>query len=327
MLAEIDLAPGDVLYFPRGTVHQAMAQDASHSLHLTFSTYQRHTWRDLLEAAPLSPAGRRTLAGLAEGHGAWVHTDLPTALLDTHTVGRPDAAWQRWGGLLIQPRLPMSLTRELWRRNALGHALDSLAKAYLFDSLPPPDAPAPLRDVSQLLRGETRLRLRAARCARLVDENATGGRLEHWDAWEEEPAEGPGLVRAARGEGEEGGGEGEEGGGEGEGGGGEGEEGGGGSAEPQLVLYTNVANGRAFAAAASPAFEVLPFLARSVLQLLEAPADRGVRVGDLAAYSDARRRLDLVELLEPLVEHGVLVAEQDAPSRGREGGPGKRRRR
>ena len=90
--AEIVLAPGDVLYFPRGTVHQAMAQDEAHSLHLTFSTYQRHTWRDLLEAAPLSAEGRAALASLAQQQDAWVHTDLPTTLLDTHTVGRPDAA-------------------------------------------------------------------------------------------------------------------------------------------------------------------------------------------------------------------------------------------
>ena len=68
--AEILLSPGDVLYFPRGAVHQAMAQDEEHSLHLTFSTYQRHTWRDLLEAAPLSAAGREVLATLAKQQDA-----------------------------------------------------------------------------------------------------------------------------------------------------------------------------------------------------------------------------------------------------------------
>lgn len=52
--AELLLEPGDLLYLPRGVVHQAVtpaAEGAGHSLHLTFSTYQRHTWRDLLEHA------------------------------------------------------------------------------------------------------------------------------------------------------------------------------------------------------------------------------------------------------------------------------------
>ena len=39
---------------------------------------------------------------------------------------------------------------------------------------------------------------------------------------------------------------------------------------PALALHTNVGNGRAFAEPPSPAFEVLPALARSVLQLLQA---------------------------------------------------------
>ncbi|VTJ68738.1 Hypothetical predicted protein [Marmota monax] len=44
------LEPGDLLYFPRGFIHQAECQDGVHSLHLTVSTYQRNTWGDFLEA-------------------------------------------------------------------------------------------------------------------------------------------------------------------------------------------------------------------------------------------------------------------------------------
>lgn len=43
------LHPGDVLYLPRGIVHQACTLEDSHSLHLTFSLNQRRTWVDLLE--------------------------------------------------------------------------------------------------------------------------------------------------------------------------------------------------------------------------------------------------------------------------------------
>ena len=43
---EVELQPGDVLYLPRGTIHQAEAQQ-SDSAHITISTYQRWSWADL----------------------------------------------------------------------------------------------------------------------------------------------------------------------------------------------------------------------------------------------------------------------------------------
>ena len=42
------LNAGDLLYLPRGYVHQAMATQAD-SLHVTASLGRQHTWRDLLE--------------------------------------------------------------------------------------------------------------------------------------------------------------------------------------------------------------------------------------------------------------------------------------
>lgn len=46
--------PGDLLYFPRGVIHQALAVDEfSHSTHITFSTYQ-HQW--------VLPSSKRTLS-------------------------------------------------------------------------------------------------------------------------------------------------------------------------------------------------------------------------------------------------------------------------
>lgn len=46
---EVTLRPGDVLYFPRGYIHQGQAIDGEHSLHITVSTYQRNTWGHYLE--------------------------------------------------------------------------------------------------------------------------------------------------------------------------------------------------------------------------------------------------------------------------------------
>jgi len=48
-IAEVTLEAGDLLYLPRGTVHQAATSDSVHSLHLTVSAYQKNSWIDLLE--------------------------------------------------------------------------------------------------------------------------------------------------------------------------------------------------------------------------------------------------------------------------------------
>lgn len=48
-IMEITLEPGDLLYFPRGTIHQGRTLLESHSLHVTLSCYQRNTWGDLIE--------------------------------------------------------------------------------------------------------------------------------------------------------------------------------------------------------------------------------------------------------------------------------------
>ncbi|XP_033115926.1 ribosomal oxygenase 1-like [Anneissia japonica] len=48
-ILDVVLEAGDLLYFPRGIIHQADTPEDSHSLHMTVSTYQRNTWGDLLE--------------------------------------------------------------------------------------------------------------------------------------------------------------------------------------------------------------------------------------------------------------------------------------
>ena len=48
---QVVLEAGDMLYMPRGTVHQASCVPGSHSLHVTVSTNQFNTWADVLELA------------------------------------------------------------------------------------------------------------------------------------------------------------------------------------------------------------------------------------------------------------------------------------
>ncbi|XP_048070812.1 ribosomal oxygenase 2 isoform X3 [Ursus arctos] len=46
---EFTLKPGDFLYFPRGTIHQADTPPGlAHSTHVTISTYQNNSWGDFL---------------------------------------------------------------------------------------------------------------------------------------------------------------------------------------------------------------------------------------------------------------------------------------
>lgn len=47
---EAVLQPGDLLYLPRGTIHQAASLPEAPSLHLTLSADHRRAWADLLEA-------------------------------------------------------------------------------------------------------------------------------------------------------------------------------------------------------------------------------------------------------------------------------------
>ena len=47
---EVVLQPGDLLYLPRGQVHQAQSLPDSHSLHLTISANQQRTWQGLFES-------------------------------------------------------------------------------------------------------------------------------------------------------------------------------------------------------------------------------------------------------------------------------------
>ena len=49
LLLDVVLQPGDLLYMPRGCIHQAEALLHSHSLHLTVSANQHCSWTDLFQ--------------------------------------------------------------------------------------------------------------------------------------------------------------------------------------------------------------------------------------------------------------------------------------
>lgn len=49
VVLEKTLEPGDLLYFPRGWIHQANTVPGHHSLHITLSVYQKTSYADLFE--------------------------------------------------------------------------------------------------------------------------------------------------------------------------------------------------------------------------------------------------------------------------------------
>ncbi|XP_050738942.1 ribosomal oxygenase 1-like isoform X2 [Eriocheir sinensis] len=46
---EVTLEAGDLLYFPRGYIHQAQTDEDVHSIHITVSTYQKNSWGHYLQ--------------------------------------------------------------------------------------------------------------------------------------------------------------------------------------------------------------------------------------------------------------------------------------
>lgn len=48
---EVLLEPGDLLYFPRGYIHQCKSMGTGHSTHISISTYQQNTWGDFMNHA------------------------------------------------------------------------------------------------------------------------------------------------------------------------------------------------------------------------------------------------------------------------------------
>lgn len=54
-ILDVILRPGDFLYMPRGYIHQAdTLYTETHSLHLTFSTYQQNCMFDFLQVVRTS---------------------------------------------------------------------------------------------------------------------------------------------------------------------------------------------------------------------------------------------------------------------------------
>lgn len=122
------LEPGDLLYFPRGFIHQACTGETSHSLHLTLSTCQRNTWGDLLEKA------LPTALQLALEEDVDFRRSLPRDYPSVMGVANADLANPRREAFLAKMR---GLFERLWDFLPVDAAADQMVKAHLHEALPP----------------------------------------------------------------------------------------------------------------------------------------------------------------------------------------------
>ncbi|XP_055448919.1 ribosomal oxygenase 1 [Psammomys obesus] len=122
------LEPGDLLYFPRGFIHQAECQDGVHSLHLTLSTYQRNTWGDFLEAVlPLAVQA-------AVEENVEFRRGLPRDFMDYMGAQHSDSKDPRRMAFMEKVRV---LVARLGHFAPVDAVADQRAKDFIHDSLPP----------------------------------------------------------------------------------------------------------------------------------------------------------------------------------------------
>lgn len=172
---DIMLRPGDLLYMPRGWIHQAVTTNDEHSLHITVSAMQQWSWGDLMElwlpdALTQAIETDETLrAGLPKDALSYMGV-----MHDQHTV--PDAMKQS-DVTEIEPRQEAFRTQAKQHLlNVVGNAMklldstcDQLGKRFLSDRLPPAP-PLPSSPGDQPLLPTTLCRIARPGIARLVIE-------------------------------------------------------------------------------------------------------------------------------------------------------------
>ncbi|XP_057272191.1 ribosomal oxygenase 1 [Pezoporus wallicus] len=127
-MLETVLEAGDLLYFPRGFVHQGDCLPDAHSLHITVSSYQRNSWGDLLEK--LLPAALH----MALEEDVEFRQGLPMDYLGYMGVANSDKVDARRTAFMEKIQ---SLIKKLVDYAPIDAAVDQRAKSFLHDCLPP----------------------------------------------------------------------------------------------------------------------------------------------------------------------------------------------
>ncbi|KAM6953932.1 ribosomal oxygenase 1 [Aplochiton taeniatus] len=176
-ILEVVLEAGDLLYFPRGFIHQGDCLPDAHSLHITISSYQKNSWGDLL--SKVVPAALQ----IAMEEDVEFRQGLPLEYLTYMGVQNSDQEDPRRAKFLSHIE---SLMQKLVTYAPVDAAVDHKARDFLHDCLPPMLTPeelassvqgAPARwesgeavNVAMPIRNQTRIRLIREGCARLCSD-------------------------------------------------------------------------------------------------------------------------------------------------------------
>ncbi|CAL8464436.1 g3971 [Coccomyxa elongata] len=176
---EITLEMGDVLYMPRGTVHEAITDNASASCHVTISTYQQFSFATLAQ---------HVLDTLNDGHTPEVclpielRRGLPIGFLYQHglqhDVGAPESGARKQsasGAKTDGARSAAASLAQGLRRLAdavecdpamLSMAADSMAVDFMASRLPPKEGSLP--DVGEAPTQSSNVRCRGSGLFRMM---------------------------------------------------------------------------------------------------------------------------------------------------------------
>uniref|UniRef100_A0AAQ5X8T3 Bifunctional lysine-specific demethylase and histidyl-hydroxylase n=1 Tax=Amphiprion ocellaris TaxID=80972 RepID=A0AAQ5X8T3_AMPOC len=176
-ILDVVLEAGDLLYFPRGFIHQGSCLPDAHSLHITISSFQKNSWGDLLQR--LVPAALE----IAMEEDVEFRQGLPLDYLTYMGVQNSDKEDPRREKFFSQIA---SLMKKLTNYAPVDAAVDQKARDFLHDCLPPvlsPDelassvqgAPArwengQVKDVDIHITTQTQVRVLRAGCARLCSD-------------------------------------------------------------------------------------------------------------------------------------------------------------
>lgn len=127
-ILETTLEPGDLLYFPRGFIHQANTVDGYHSLHITLSVYQQHSIGDYLKLAVNTAIDR----AIAEN----VHFRAGLPLTFFNEMGLVYSDRKSDERVKIMNRMNELFT-SIKNYADLDMAADEMAKKYQHEAMPP----------------------------------------------------------------------------------------------------------------------------------------------------------------------------------------------
>lgn len=136
-ILETVLHPGDVLYFPRGTIHQAFTEPGYHSLHITLSVYQKQSYADLFEKLMPLMLEKAIASDVNMRRGLPLHTFQNAGLAFSEVDTKERAEFVK----SVSDRL-RTMVRESMLTELVDAAVDQVAKKFQHEALPPQIFPA-----------------------------------------------------------------------------------------------------------------------------------------------------------------------------------------